>query len=420
MKDFSQTFPTLTAVANLRSLKSIAAALCFGITICFTGIANAETDTYSWTGTILSVAVDDGTGTYAGTQVGDTFSGTFTYDPDVANIDGFDTSDGDSVIEPGDVWVEYFLGSDSATLTDGMIELIATEVALSITTDDPVTDPDGLDFLSHLFGKEVASGTLVDVWGLDFGDGIFEFEIAYASLVNMQDDLSFRPTPPWSPPGPPDDPDNQIAFFKISENDGPSTHNETFSAYGTITIAQVQQFGDVPPDYWAFSFIDKLAGSGITAGCGNDNYCPEDPVTRAQMAVFLERGMNGSGFSPPAATGNVFLDIAAGDFAAAFIEQFFLDGITSGCGGNNYCPNDAVTRAQMAVFLLRAKHGAGYAPPPANGIFTDAPLGSFAVAWIEQLAAEGITAGCGGGNYCPDNPVTRAQMAVFLVRTFGL
>ncbi len=143
-------------------------------------------------------------------------------------------------------------------------------------------------------------------------------------------------------------------------------------------------------------------------------------MTRAQMAVFLERGMRGSGFSPPAATGNTFLDVGANDFAAAFIEQFFLDGITSGCGGNNYCPTDAVTRAQMAVFLLRAEHGAGFTPPPATGVFTDVPLGSFAVAWIEQLAAEGITSGCGGGNYCQNNPVTRAQMAVFLVRTFGL
>ena len=186
------------------------------------------------------------------------------------------------------------------------------------------------------------------------------------------------------------------------------------------TRALAQTFDDVATDYWAYSFIETLAAHGITAGCGGGNFCPGDAVTRAQMAVFLERGMRGSGFSPPAATGNVFLDVAANDFAASFIEQLFLDGITSGCGGNNYCPNDAVTRAQMAVFLLRAKHGAGFIPPPATGIFADAPLGSFAVDWIEQLAAEGITSGCGGGNYCPNDSVTRAQMAVFLVRAFGL
>jgi len=182
----------------------------------------------------------------------------------------------------------------------------------------------------------------------------------------------------------------------------------------------VATFNDVPTDYWAWSFIETLAESGITAGCGNDNYCPTSPVTRAQMAVFLERGIHGSGFSPPAATGNVFLDVAATDFAASFIENFFLDGITGGCGNNNYCPNVEVTRDQMAVFLLRAKHGSSYTPPTATGVFEDVPLSHWAVHWIEQLAAEGITSGCDSNNYCPDAVVTRDQMAVFLVRTFGL
>ena len=138
------------------------------------------------------------------------------------------------------------------------------------------------------------------------------------------------------------------------------------------------------------------------------------------MAVFLERGIKGSDYVPPAATGNVFLDVSANDFAASYIEQFYADGITAGCGNNNYCPDDPVSRAQMAVFLLRAKYGSDYTPPASTGVFTDVGSSYWAADWIEQLAAEGITAGCGNGNYCPENPVTRAQMAVFLVRTFGL
>ena len=189
---------------------------------------------------------------------------------------------------------------------------------------------------------------------------------------------------------------------------------------GIAIPAQAQVFNDVPPGYWAESFIQTLAESGITAGCGNGNYCPDDVVTRAQMAVFLERGMNGAGYSPPAATGTVFGDVGAGDFAAAFIEQLFADGITSGCGNGNYCADDLVTRAQMAVFLLRAVNGAGFSPPPATGVFGDVPIGAFAANWIEQLAAAGITSGCGNGDYCPDAAINRAQMAVFLVRAFGL
>jgi pyridoxal biosynthesis lyase PdxS len=87
-----------------------------------------------------------------------------------------------------------------------------------------------------------------------------------------------------------------------------------------------------------------------------------------------------------------------------------------------YCPEDSVTRAQMAVFLERGLHGSAYQPPAvgAGTGFNDVATNYWAAAWIKQLAADGITTGCGSGNYCPEDPVTRAQMAVFLVRTFNL
>jgi len=138
------------------------------------------------------------------------------------------------------------------------------------------------------------------------------------------------------------------------------------------------------------------------------------------MAVFLERGMHGSGYNPGPGTGNIFLDVPASYWAGGWIEQLYMDGITAGCGSNNYCPGDSTNRAQMAVFLLRAEHGQDYVPPTPVGVFNDVPLTYWAAGWIEQLAAEGITSGCGGGNYCPNDSVNRAQMAVFLVRTFGL
>ena len=121
-----------------------------------------------------------------------------------------------------------------------------------------------------------------------------------------------------------------------------------------------------------------------------------------------------------AAQAPTFADTPSTHWAFDFVEALAYSGITSGCGGGNYCPTNPVTRAQMAVFLLRGKYGSNYTPPPATGVFADVPLGSFAVDWIEQLAAENITSGCGGGNYCPDAAVTRDQMAVFIVRTFEL
>ncbi len=59
-------------------------------------------------------------------------------------------------------------------------------------------------------------------------------------------------------------------------------------------------------------------------------------------------------------------------------------------------------------------------PPPAQATFNDVPTNHPFFQFIEALYASGITAGCGGGNYCPDNPVTRGQMAVFLAKALGL
>lgn len=185
-------------------------------------------------------------------------------------------------------------------------------------------------------------------------------------------------------------------------------------------------FQDVPLAHWAHPWIERLYNASITSGCSVNPllYCPESSVLRSEMAIFLERGMNfpNKTYTPPPAIGTVFGDVPATAFAADWIEQLFADGITSGCGGGNYCPGDPVTRAQMAIFLLRAKYGAQYTPPDVgqNTGFNDVGPGDFAAAWIKQLALEGITTGCGGGNYCPNASVTRAQMAVFLVRTFGL
>jgi hypothetical protein len=113
-----------------------------------------------------------------------------------------------------------------------------------------------------------------------------------------------------------------------------------------------------------------------------------------------------------------------GYWAADWIEQFYMDGITIGCSQNPlaYCPTSPVTRAQMAIFLLRSKYGKSYKPPKATGIFSDVPVTHWAADWIEQLYREGITTGCQQDplQYCPDSSVTRAQMAVFMVRTFGL
>jgi hypothetical protein len=181
----------------------------------------------------------------------------------------------------------------------------------------------------------------------------------------------------------------------------------------------------VPAGYWARDFVERLYRAGVTGGCTSNplRYCPEATVTRAEMAVFLERGIHGLSYAPPAVGSSTgFGDVPPGYWAAAWIKQLAAEGITGGCGAGSYCPESPVTRAEMAVFLLRSKHGASYNPPAVGSStgFSDVPLTHWAAAWIKQLVAEGIATGCVTGSYCPESPVTRAQMAVFLVRTFDL
>jgi hypothetical protein len=182
-------------------------------------------------------------------------------------------------------------------------------------------------------------------------------------------------------------------------------------------------FNDVSPSNPYHNYVDTVARNGITVGCGGGNYCGSSNIPRSQMAVFLLKGKFGAGHVPPLATGGVFLDVHPGDFAADWIEELASLGITGGCGNGNYCPNNPATRAQMAIFLLKTLLGAGYPPPPASGtIFADVSVGDFAADWIEDLYNRGVTGGCNVNPliYCPSSPNTREQMAVFVTRTFSL
>jgi len=187
----------------------------------------------------------------------------------------------------------------------------------------------------------------------------------------------------------------------------------------------VAHFADVAIGSWSNDHVRRLLSAGITSGCATEplRFCPSQPVTRDQMAVFLLRAKYGSAYRPPDPTG-LFVDVPAGHWAQAWVERLRTEGITSGCASPpmQYCPAAEVTRDQMALFLLRAKYGAAYQPPVATGMFADVEASHWAAPWIEQLAREGVTGGCSTSPrmYCPQSVVTREQMAVFLVRTFGL
>jgi hypothetical protein len=179
-------------------------------------------------------------------------------------------------------------------------------------------------------------------------------------------------------------------------------------------------FLDVPTSNLFYSFVETIFHEGITGGCGGGNYCPANNVTRAQASALLLKSEHGAGFLPPPCTPGIFNDVACPSLFADWIEQMAAEGITVGCGGGNFCPGNPVLRQQMAVFLLKTLLGSGYVPPGCTGVFDDVPCPSQYADWIEDIAARGITGGCGGNNFCPTNPSTRGQMAAFLTKTFGL
>jgi hypothetical protein len=180
----------------------------------------------------------------------------------------------------------------------------------------------------------------------------------------------------------------------------PGSLNDVFvmnpdTTAGTLLKGWVADFLDVPPSQQFYEYVTRLVSNGVTVGCGGGLYCVDNPTTRGQMAAFLIKARLGFCFMPPPATGTVFADVPLSNIYAAWIEELQRQGLTAGCGSGNYCPAAPVTRAQMAVFLLNTAYGPGYVPSPATGVvFDDVPLGSFAVDWIEDLVARGITAGC--------------------------
>ena len=185
-----------------------------------------------------------------------------------------------------------------------------------------------------------------------------------------------------------------------------------------VTVGHTTTFTDVDPEGVHAPAIEALAADGIFVDteCGEGLFCPDQPIQRSTMAIWLIRIL---GDHPPVVGVSRFDDIAHGQWWIRYAEQLADRNITLGCATNppRYCPDRSVTRAQMASFLTRALQ---LPPAPTPAGFTDTE-GNTHQANIDALAAAGITLGCDTDplRYCPDQPVTRAQMATFLHRALN-
>ena len=175
-----------------------------------------------------------------------------------------------------------------------------------------------------------------------------------------------------------------------------------------------------------YADIETVYWYGITKGCATNPlvFCPTGTVSRAEMAAFIERAKRGGTFVGTA-TGSPFADVPAGYWAGGWIEQLYADGITAGCatGPLRFCPDNKVSRAEMAIFLMRARYGSAFNPGTATGTtFADVPSSYWAAAWIERSYQYNVMTACATSplRFCPDALVTRAEMAMLLKKTFNL
>ena len=188
-------------------------------------------------------------------------------------------------------------------------------------------------------------------------------------------------------------------------------------------------FADVPESYWAHDHIEALYTAGYVAGCQSTPvrlYCPDRILSRAESAVFVERGQHGALPDPPypeLATPS-FADVPLTHWGFGWIESLWTDAFTAGCATDPlaYCPDRQHTRAEGSVFFLRIKNGASYTPPPADEIFTDVSPTAWYVDWVEAAYNEGILPACETTplSFCPEAPLDRAWAAYMMVQAKGI
>ncbi|MBL8234243.1 MAG: S-layer homology domain-containing protein [Bryobacterales bacterium] len=203
-------------------------------------------------------------------------------------------------------------------------------------------------------------------------------------------------------------------------------------AGGLMSIPFIQEgvntpapFTDVPTSHPFLNHITIIKDQGVDRGCSVDGqrFCSETPMTRAEMAGFL------SGAGAPLADLSVlgtldnppvFDDVPATHPYFRAIQAIRAARITIGCSTRpaRYCPDAPVTRGEMAAFIVRAVLRSDDFEYDGTPHFQDVPTTHPFFRHIQRLRNLGITVGCGNGNFCPNDTNTRGQMAAFIVRAF--
>lgn len=196
-----------------------------------------------------------------------------------------------------------------------------------------------------------------------------------------------------------------------------------FVALSTPTASAYHDFDDVPASHPFYTYVNAVAEAGFMPGLTDEHFGVDEQLPRWSAAVIVEHAAFGV-FDSPECTGLVFRDIGPGYPVAplapsfcGYVEDFARREITHGCGDGFYCPDAGTTRAQLAVFIVRAL-GEFNPSPDIGPTFLDVSSSHYAYAFIRNFGARHITLGCGEGNFCPERVATRGEMAVFVARAF--
>ncbi len=171
-------------------------------------------------------------------------------------------------------------------------------------------------------------------------------------------------------------------------------------------------FGDIPDDSWVLGYAEALYQAGITDGCQQDPllFCPDCVLDRAHAGVLVARGL---GLQEQDSAS--FSDVDPDEWYAGWIEALYQAGITTGCGDGIYCPDRLTTRYEAAVFVFR---GMGLESTQPQGQFFD--LSDDQAAIVEALVQACVVSGCGDGIFCPDQEITRGEIAKLIAVGFGI
>jgi hypothetical protein len=311
--------------------------------------------------------------------------------------------------------------NDAAVSGDGLTVVFASNASNLVSGDNNgyndvfaarLSDPPVADDLTITVPEDTAAGSVIGtvtasdpdddplIYTITAGNGAGRFSIDDTGTITLVGVLDYETTAAYA--------------LTVTVSDGYLSDTATV----TINVSDVTPFTDDIGSVFE-SDIEWLAFSGITKGCNppaNTMFCPGDFVTRGQMAAFLVRAL---GYSDDGG-GNKFTDDDGSVFESA-IDKLATAGVTKGCNppaNTMFCPGDFVTRGQMAAFLVRAL---GYSDVGGGNKFTDDD-GSVFESAIDKLATAGVTKGCNSPDntmFCPNDPVTRGQMAAFLHRALG-